>query len=75
MCSRAVSILVLFTFVNLFEFNLSFLSDDLKVTLSNGNKLIGKFMESSGGRTIKSFTGIPYAKPPIGDLRFKVSSF
>lgn len=74
MCTRAVLILILITFMNLFEFSFTFVSDELRVTLSNGNKLIGRFMQSSGGRAIKSFTGIPYAKPPIGPLRFKVSS-
>lgn len=53
----------------------SFTSDDLRITLSNGNKLVGKYLRSFNGRPIKAFLGIPYAKPPIDHLRFKVSCF
>lgn len=74
MCTRSVSILVIFTFVSLFKLTFTYYSPDLLITLSNGNKLMGKFDQTMGGRPVKSFTGIPYAKPPIGNLRFKVSS-
>lgn len=50
-------------------------SDELRITLPNGNKLVGRALRSHDGRTIKAFMGIPYAKPPIGDLRFKVIFF
>lgn len=50
-------------------------SDDLRVELPNGSKLVGRTLRSYGGRSIKSFLGIPYAKPPLGDLRFKVRDF
>ncbi|XP_050306615.1 venom carboxylesterase-6 [Anthonomus grandis grandis] len=33
--------------------------------------LVGKILKSKEGRDIFSFTGIPFAKPPLGDLRFK----
>lgn len=72
MCLRAVLILISLILVNLFDFTLTFTSDELRVTLSNGNKLIGRYLESFSGRTIKGFTKIPYAKPPLGPLRFKV---
>lgn len=32
----------------------------------------GVFLESYKGKTFNGFLGIPYAKPPIEDLRFKV---
>lgn len=50
-------------------------SDELRITLPNGSKLVGRTLRSYGGRSIKSFLGVPYAKPPIGDLRFKVRDF
>ena len=49
-------------------------SNDLRVTLSNGSKLFGKYLRSNNGRPMKAFTGIPYAKPPLGSLRFKVNA-
>lgn len=36
-------------------------------------KLRGKICKDYNGRPFYSFQGIPYAKPPVGDLRFKVS--
>lgn len=63
-----------FTIVSIFGLVLSFTSDELRVTLSNGSKLLGRYVRSHNGRPIKAFTNIPYAKPPIGQLRFKVNS-
>lgn len=50
-------------------------SDELRVTLPNGSKLVGRTLRSHDGRTIKSFLGVPYAKPPLGQLRFKVNFY
>lgn len=50
-------------------------SDELRIKLPNGSKLIGRTLRSYSGRSIKSFLGVPYAKPPLGDLRFKVRDF
>lgn len=41
------------------------------VQIKNGT-LEGIFMESRKGRKIAAFMGIPYAVPPLGDLRFEV---
>lgn len=32
----------------------------------------GKVLKSRYGRDYYSFTGVPYGKPPVGDLRFQV---
>lgn len=42
-----------------------------EVTVTQG-KLKGKYRVTKGNRTFSAFEGIPYAHPPIGDLRFKV---
>ncbi|KAJ8939209.1 hypothetical protein NQ314_011197 [Rhamnusium bicolor] len=35
-------------------------------------KIIGEWRNSNGGIKYAAFEGIPYAKPPIGELRFEV---
>ena len=35
--------------------------------------LQGTYLSSANGRKFAAFQGIPYADPPTGDLRFKVS--
>lgn len=37
-------------------------------------KIKGSYLKSREGRVFEAFQGIPYAKPPVGDLRFKVNS-
>lgn len=70
---RKISILLLI--VCALQFVSTIISDELRVTLSNGSKLVGRYLRSYSGRPIKAFTGIPYAKPPLGPLRFKVWTF
>lgn len=62
-----MKLLVIFTLI----FGLALGSDDI-VTISQG-KLKGSTLKSRNGRKFKAFQGIPYAKPPINDLRFKVN--
>lgn len=38
-------------------------------------KLRGKWVLSREGRKVRAFLGIPYAKPPTDNLRFKVSDY
>lgn len=48
-------------------------SNELRVSLPNGSKLVGRHLRSHDGKGIRAFMGIPYAEPPVGDLRFRVS--
>lgn len=43
------------------------------VEICNG-LIRGQTLQSRNGRDYYSFTGIPYAKPPVGQFRFKVSN-
>lgn len=45
--------------------------NELEVVVQQG-KLKGKTGTDYSGNTFYSFQGIPYAKPPTGNLRFKV---
>lgn len=52
-------------------FGFVFGADDV-LQLDQG-KLTGSSLRSRNGREFKAFQGIPYAKSPTGDLRFKVN--
>ena len=47
--------------------------DTVTVSLSQG-QLRGKVATTFQGLDYYSFQGIPYAKPPVGELRFKVGN-
>lgn len=40
------------------------------MTIQDG-KIVGRYMTSDSGKTIRAFMGIPYAEPPTGNLRFR----
>lgn len=44
---------------------------EIEVQITKGS-LKGLTLKSRNGRSYYSFRGIPYAKPPIGELRFEV---
>lgn len=46
---------------------------DLRLNLEDGSPIVGKYLKTFYGAGIRAFIGIPYAKPPVGDLRFSVS--
>lgn len=43
----------------------------LELEITNG-KIKGQILKTRDGLDFYSYTGIPYAKPPVGELRFKV---
>lgn len=47
-------------------------SEELRVKLNDGSRMVGRFLRSLSGRGIRAFLGVPYAQPPVGELRFKV---
>lgn len=52
------------------------IDDDFKVINIESGKIRGKLLPSFlDQRKFYSFRGIPYAKPPLGELRFKVHFF
>lgn len=50
-------------------------SETLKVQLSHGGTVVGRYLTTVKGRGMRAFMGVPYAKPPVGELRFMVSDF
>lgn len=52
----------------------SVVSCDPVITIEKGS-VRGQVLKSRDGRNYYSFTSIPYAKPPIDELRFKVRIF
>lgn len=45
--------------------------NELKVCLQNLGCLVGTEMPNYSGGNFEAFLGVPYAQPPIGDLRFR----
>lgn len=40
-------------------------------TLANGSPIVGRETESSSRKSVEEFLGIPFAQPPVGNLRFR----
>lgn len=63
------AILKIFLFISLVKNSVASTSD-LLVQTALGS-LSGFYLNASYGRTYRAFEGIPYAKPPLDDLRFE----
>lgn len=63
-----MDILLLFTLL----FGFTLIRGDNVVEISQG-KLRGSTLKSRDGRDFEAFQGIPYAEPPINELRFMVN--
>ncbi|GMS91465.1 hypothetical protein PENTCL1PPCAC_13640, partial [Pristionchus entomophagus] len=44
---------------------------DSRIVETNYGKIQGRRVIYQGKKQVDAFQGIPYAKPPVGDLRFK----
>jgi len=54
----------------LLAFSATTFAQNPPVVTIDGCQIEGSMRNSYGGREFMSFQGIPYAKPPVGDLRF-----
>ncbi|XP_037938711.1 venom carboxylesterase-6 [Teleopsis dalmanni] len=58
-----------------FQFSIFFCgartSPNLKVRLEHGGVLVGRHLTAHSGQPMRAFLGVPYAKPPVGELRFR----
>lgn len=69
------NVLIQLGFICIFTLNANIVCGNSPiVNISNGT-LHGKIMPTRLGRGLNAFLGIPYAAPPIGELRFKVKLF
>lgn len=50
------------------------LSKDEPIVVTSLGSILGSVKTTRKGFDFYAFRGIPYAEPPIGELRFKVSS-
>lgn len=45
----------------------------MNILYTNDGLIKGTVLTSRGGKKFRAFYGIPYALPPVGELRYKVS--
>ncbi|KAF2886734.1 hypothetical protein ILUMI_19439 [Ignelater luminosus] len=57
----------------LFAVNFCVCGTSFPLTEVSQGILKGQFLKTYNNRTFSSFTAIPYAEPPVGDLRFELA--
>lgn len=70
----AISKMKIFYFVTLFTLlHTSFAYQVIKELRKqiNDGEILGRYITSESGRTVSAFIGIPFAAPPVGNLRFQ----
>ncbi len=72
--SLRTAIFAIFTFSNLGLISI-FAQDRNPTVDTKYGKIAGEALKSTSGREYFAFAGIPYGKPPIGNLRFKVNIY
>lgn len=69
------NILIQLGFICIFTLNANIVCGNSPVVKIPNGTLYGRVMPTRLGRDLNAFLGIPYAAPPIGELRFKVKLF
>lgn len=74
--SMSMELALLFVLISIFSRNIveCRTSKELRVVLPDGSPIVGRYLTSDSGKGIRAYMGVPYAEPPIGDLRFKVKN-
>ena len=65
--SFSIFIMLLFQEINLFQFQPNDSAREVNTTLGT---IVGKLETLPNGKTVYEYLGIPYAKPPLKELRF-----
>lgn len=58
-----------------FSLNTDTVYADQPTVVTKYGTLLGSIKYSRLGKSIDSYQGIPYAAPPVGELRFKVKTY
>ena len=66
------NLLLVFLCFQLFSYSWCDTPNGPLVTIPTLGQIRGFQMTSAAGRDFYAYRGIPYAKPPVGDLRFSV---
>ena len=65
--SFSIFLMLLFHEINLFQFQPNDSAREVNTTLGT---IVGKLETLPNGKTVYEYLGIPYAKPPVNELRF-----